>query len=1090
MHRGLTGCESMKYGIAAVLLAGTLLTSDISAKTLQDTVLPEESFTDAAVFNVNTGNEPAVDPIGNSESYSAVVYNNRNGLPTSEANDIAETSDGFIWIGSYSGLVRYDGNTFERIESWTGIGNVSNLYVDSKDRLWVSTNDSGIAMKEGGTITMWGEEDGLRSLKASMICEDPKGNIYVSTATGIYVFDNELHIKPVDDPRIREMYVDVLRTGADGLVYGLSNKDDIFTLQDGKVVTYLSDDEYDADGVIQILPDPDEAGTVYLGTKDSRFYKATLTDRLTIIDEVNIDPLFGVMEIKKIGKRIWITGRNGIGILEGRTFHYLEDLPLNNSVGSMMMDYEGNLWFSSTRQGVMKLVPNPFSNLFERFGLEEQVVNSTCLDDGKLFIGTDIGLIVAEDDELLTEFPIEHAETASGEELEITDLISYLEGSRIRSIFKDKRGRLWFSTWRAVGLLCYDHGVITSYNVEDGLLSDHLRAVNEMSDGSILVAVTGGVNVIKDGKVTGSYGEEDGVVNPETLTVSEGKTGDILFGTDGGGIYIVSGKDESVRRISTSDGLSSGIVMRIKRDKKRNLFWIVTSNSISYMTDDYQVNTVKRFPYSNNFDLYENDNEEMWVLSSNGIYVLPTEQLISGEDINPIHYSMDNGLPCITTANSYSYRADNGDLYISGNSGVAKVNINRPVENVFDLKVSVPYVDADGERHYPDERGNFHLPSHIHKVTVYSHVFNYALTNPTVMYRLDGFDSEDVVVRRSELGPVDYTNLPGGTYRFIIKLKDSQGQTGKRFSVTIMKEKALYEQPRFYVAVVLASAALLGTLIWTYLRKKTEALEKKNREEVREARLNTELKTAGQIQESMLPHTFPPFPGRNDFEIFASMTPAREVGGDFYDFFLIDDDHLCMVMADVSGKGIPAALFMMTAKAVLQNSAIMGQSAAEILTSTNEALCANNQVEMFVTVWVGILDLRTGKVSAANAGHEYPAVMKKGRFELLKDPHGFVVGGMEGVRYREYEFELSPGDKLFLYTDGVPEATDANNNMFGTERMLEALNRCSSKPPKRILKEVRKSVDEFVKDAEQFDDLTMMCITYNGRETTAPEEEK
>ncbi len=1080
----------MKYGIAAVLLAGSLLTSDIPSKTLQETALPEESFSDAVCFNAGAGPDTVIDPIGNSESYSAVLYNNRNGLPTSEANDITQTSNGFIWIGSYSGLVRYDGNTFERMYSTIGIGNVSSLFADSKDRLWVGTNDSGVAMIDNGTIWMWGEDDGLKSLKTSMICEDYDGCIYVSTADGIYVFDNEMNMKPVDDPRFQGMYVDVLRTGADGLIYGISNRDDIFTLREGKVVTYLDHDDYEVDGVLQILPDSDEAGTVYLGTKDSRFYKGVLTDHLTITDEMDIDPLFGVMDIKEIGGRIWISGRNGIGILDGKEFYYLGDLPLNNSVGSMMVDYEGNLWFTSTRQGVMKLVPNAFSNLFERYGLEENVVNSTCLSDGKLFIGTDTGLIIAEDDKLLTEFPIERAQTASGEDLDVTDLISYLDGCRIRSVFKDRRNRLWFSTWRAVGLLCYDHGVITSYNEDDGLLSDHLRAVNEMSDGSILVAVTGGVSVIRDGKVAESYGEKDGIINPETLTVCEGKKGDILFGTDGGGIYIVDGKDKTIRRISTSDGLSSGIVMRIKRDRTRNLFWIVTSNSISYMTEDYQVTKVRMFPYSNNFDLYENDNGEMWVLSSNGIYVLPTEDLLANGDINPIHYSIDNGLPCITTANSYSYHADNGDLYIAGNSGVAKVNINRPVENVFDLKVSVPFVDIDGRRHLPDEKGDFYLSTRVHKLTIYSYVFNYALTNPMVMYRLDGFDSEDVVVRRSELGPVDYTNLPGGTYRFVIKLKDSQGHTGKRVSVTIRIKKALYEETWFYVLVALASAAVLGSLIWLYIRRKTEALEKKNREEVREARLNTELKTAGQIQESMLPHTFPPFPGRNDFEIYASMKPAREVGGDFYDFFLIDDDHLCMIMADVSGKGIPAALFMMTSKTVLQNSAMIGQSPAEILTSTNETLCSNNQVEMFVTVWVGILDLRTGKVSAANAGHEYPAVMREGHFELLKDPHSFVVGGMQGTRYREYEFTLNPGDKLFLYTDGVPEATDSNNNMFGTDRMLEALNRSREKAPEKILKEVHRSVDRFVKEAEQFDDLTMMCVTYRGCEAAETEETK
>ena len=245
-------------------------------------------------------------------------------------------------------------------------------------------------------------------------------------------------------------------------------------------------------------------------------------------------------------------------------------------------------------------------------------------------------------------------------------------------------------------------------------------------------------------------------------------------------------------------------------------------------------------------------------------------------------------------------------------------------------------------------------------------------------------------------------------------------------------------------------------------------------------RVNTELNMANQIQSSMLPHIFPAFPNRHELDIYATMDPAREVGGDFYDFFLVDEDHLALVIADVSGKGVPGALFMMVSKAILKNTAMMGKSPGEILTATNEMICSNNKMQMFVTVWLGILEISTGKIVAANAGHEYPALSQGGAFALLKDKHNFIIGGMDGVRYKEYEIQMKPGDRLFLYTDGVPEATDTENRMFGTDRMLDALNAEPDVSPKRILKNVRGSVDAFVKDSEQFDDLTMMCIEYNG----------
>ena len=248
-------------------------------------------------------------------------------------------------------------------------------------------------------------------------------------------------------------------------------------------------------------------------------------------------------------------------------------------------------------------------------------------------------------------------------------------------------------------------------------------------------------------------------------------------------------------------------------------------------------------------------------------------------------------------------------------------------------------------------------------------------------------------------------------------------------------------------------------------------------------RIVTELTLAKTIQENSIPNTFPPFPDRHDFGIFATMDPAREVGGDFYNFFFVDDDHLAIVIGDVSGKGIPAALFMMVTNILISDRTKMGGTPSQILAYANDNLCAHNEAEMFVTVWLGILELSTGKLIASNAGHEFPAVGHAGGgYEILKDKHGFVVGGMPGVSYSDYEIRLHPGDKLFIYTDGVPEATSSADGMFGLDRMLEALNRNSEASPEELLKNMRAAVDAFVKDDEQFDDLTMMCVEYKGKE--------
>ena len=247
-------------------------------------------------------------------------------------------------------------------------------------------------------------------------------------------------------------------------------------------------------------------------------------------------------------------------------------------------------------------------------------------------------------------------------------------------------------------------------------------------------------------------------------------------------------------------------------------------------------------------------------------------------------------------------------------------------------------------------------------------------------------------------------------------------------------------------------------------------------------RIHTELSLANKIQADMLPNIFPAFPERDEFDIFASMTPAKEVGGDFYNFFFIDQDHLAMVIADVSGKGIPAAMFMVMAKGIIETQSMSGNSPAQILTDVNKMICAKNREKLFVTVWLGILDLRSGELIASNAGHEYPIIKDPDSdFEILKDKHGFVIGGFARMKYHDYMLQMQPGSKLFLYTDGVAEATDANEELFGLDRTVTALNKAKDKSPQQILETVDADVRDFVGGAEQFDDLTMMCIEYYGK---------
>ncbi len=246
-------------------------------------------------------------------------------------------------------------------------------------------------------------------------------------------------------------------------------------------------------------------------------------------------------------------------------------------------------------------------------------------------------------------------------------------------------------------------------------------------------------------------------------------------------------------------------------------------------------------------------------------------------------------------------------------------------------------------------------------------------------------------------------------------------------------------------------------------------------------RLDKELKLASDIQTNMLPMVFPPFPERTEFGLYAAMTPAKEVGGDFFDFFLVDKDHLGLVIADVSGKGIPAALFMMVSKTLIKNQLMSGQDPASALERVNQQLCERNSSMMFVTVWLALIEISTGKCLVCNAGHESPAIRRAGGgFELLKYKHGMFIGVRSEATYSNREVELHPGDCVFVYTDGVPEAVNAEDQMFGEKRLVETLNQDAAAGPEELIRRVRGAVDSFAGGAPQFDDITMLCLEYIG----------
>ena len=767
----------------------------------------------------------AVDTSGKGDGYSAVLYDNTNGLPTSEANAVIETPDGFIWIGSYSGLARYDGKSFEHVDSTTGISSVVSLFVDSRERLWVGTNDNGFAIMEKDSFKLFNYKSGLTSSSVRAIAEDSDGTVYVGTTRGIAKVDTEDNLRLLDDEKINNEYIRILEMGADGIIYGLTNNGAVFTMKDGKINAFHTPEDIEIANIHTLLPDTANPGFAYVGTSQSTVYHLDLTDKPKTSKTFDISPIDYVNSIKRVGDLLWVCADNGICIISGDKVIRLSNLPVNSSVECAITDYQGNIWVASSKQGVMKIVPNQFSDIFEKYSLSETVVNAACMYDDMLFIGgKNSGLSVIGSSGELSSLPLTKAETASGKSIGASDLIELLKGCRTRSIIRDSKNRLWISTFGENALLRYDNGSVTRFSPEDGLPSDRVRTVIELKDGRLAAACTGGIAIIDGNEITEVYGEEQGISNTEILTIAQGLTGDIIVGTDGGGIYVIN--NGKAVNIGLGSGLTSEVVMRIKKDISKDIFWIVTSNSICYLDDNYQITTIEKFPYSNNFDLYQNSKGELWILSSNGMYVVSADEMIKNEEINPVHYGRDNGLSCIPTANAYSDLTDSGDLYVAGTTGVAKVNIEKPFENQSEVKLSVPCVEADGNRIFFDENGKVMIPASTSKLTIYSYAFNYSLVNPDVTYCLEGFDHNNTTVKRSELTPINYTNLSGGEYKFVIRVGNSQDVT-----MRIVKEKAMYELTWFRIASVGMGLLFLMVIVLAYNRSKAKKFLKKEKEQ-------------------------------------------------------------------------------------------------------------------------------------------------------------------------------------------------------------------------------------------------------------------
>lgn len=724
-----------------------------------------------------------------SDKYISTIYNSKNGLSSSEANAIAQTEDGNIWIGGYAGLTRFNGKSFEFITEG-GITSVTAMFTDSRGRLWVGTNDGGAALYENGSFSFYNVKTGLAANSVRCFAEAEDGTIYIGTTDRICkVFsDNSVSIIDADVTYISSMVY------YDGKLVCVSNSGKLFVIENDSIVTeHTSETEGVYYTCVCALSDG-----LMAGTSSSYIEKISVSQSgVTIVGKRNSETLSGFRCMKSDSRgRLWLCSDSGLGYLRSGTVKELLYDGFDSSIESVLEDYQGNIWFASSRYGIMKLSENTFGNLFEESGATSAVTNSVCLYNGDFYCGTDSGLVIIDEKNRVTKS---------------NDLTEMLNGARIRCIKTDSQNRLWICTYSDYGLVRYEaDGTIKTFTEkENGTTSDRFRCIIELPDGTFAAGTNSGLNFIKNDEVTGTIRQADGLENAQILCLAQDSGGNLYAGSDGAGIYVI--KDgKIIDNIGEEEGMPSQVVMRMT--PYGGGFFLVMGNSLGYMKDG-RVTALKKFPYYNNYDTVVMD-EKLCVLSSAGMYITDIEELLSGNDISCKLYNYYDGLSDGLVANSWNYLDEDGMFYFGTNRGVNYFKPDYQNRNEFEYKFGLSAVSCDKNKAEIND-DVIVIPADTKLITLEASVRNYLTSNVKLRFFIKELNDNPPVTTHRELESIQISNLEHGTYTVCIQImSDDESAVLQEKCYSLIKEAHVWENKWYRIYLVIAIVWIGSAIVW------------------------------------------------------------------------------------------------------------------------------------------------------------------------------------------------------------------------------------------------------------------------------------
>ncbi len=735
--------------------------------------------------------------------YVQSVYSSNNGLPCGEANDIAQTNDGVLWIGTYAGLYRYNGREFRWVDEYESVKNVNCLYVDEEGRLWIGTNDNGLSIViREKVVNVLDQTSGLPSNSVRCIIRSSDGYYYVGTTGSLQILTMNNGLKATDT--LEEVYYSDSITADDlGHVAVVASDGRLFLMKQGKIQSSIQlPDGQEQFNCCAFAPD----GTLMAGTSTNHIYSYDVSgDDLKQLDMISCGEISSINDLNYIDDgTLFISSDSGVSYLDRTGYHLLNTNDFNNSIDHMLYDYQGNLWFTSSRLGLLRMAKSPFKDVYGAIGMERRVVNTIVRWQDCYYIGTDKGLDVV-DKECHRQI--------------VNDLTEELDGMRIRCMYVDERDHLWVCTYGS-GLMEYSgSGESWSYNAENGSFGNRARIVTGLSDGTILAAGDTGISYIRDHRITETIRNEDGLINSMILTLTERSDGTILAGTDGDGMAVL--KDGKVTDMLTrEDGLSSGVILRTIRDPKSEGVFIVTSNSLCYLEPDGDIRVLDKFPYFNNYDIWVKDEDTLFVMSSAGIYVVERDELVAGGDIAWELLDARRGLGTSLTANSWNYDNGNGELFLPCDTGVYIIDVEKYNSDVRSYRMQLASVHLDGVKQPLARMGAITVGQGVSRIELDPEILNYTIQEPNVGYYLEGYDTRWTIVPQNSLNNIIYVNLPAGDYTFHLAIFDSAGdRVLEERKFELIKEGEFYEHPGFTVYMLLLLSAFLIWFTWFVVQR-------------------------------------------------------------------------------------------------------------------------------------------------------------------------------------------------------------------------------------------------------------------------------